>query len=215
MPTQRGGEAGDRRPVGRPSKAPQRLDQVLDAFTRCVARYGVEGATLQKVADEAGMARGHIRHYAGNRDELRELFASRIIARYTERVQALAHLGPAGGRAEAILDYFFGGELVPGDDSAAIDALFAAARFDQTLRERLRVVYAQLETLVREALADDHPGRPAVVYDEAAYQILALAYGHWTLAEIGFPATGAAAAHRLARAVVATVAAAPPADGPA
>ncbi len=37
------------------SPASQRLDQVLDAFTRCVARYGFEGTTLQRVADEAGM----------------------------------------------------------------------------------------------------------------------------------------------------------------
>ncbi|MEV0585321.1 TetR family transcriptional regulator [Nonomuraea sp. NPDC050310] len=45
-------------------------------FTRCVARYGLDGATLQRVADEAGTARGHICHHAGNREELRELFAS-------------------------------------------------------------------------------------------------------------------------------------------
>ncbi|MFI6812976.1 helix-turn-helix domain-containing protein [Nonomuraea sp. NPDC050328] len=41
-----------------------------------MARYGPDGTTLQRVADEAGTARGHICHHAGNREELRELFAS-------------------------------------------------------------------------------------------------------------------------------------------
>lgn len=206
------------RRVGRPSKAPQRLDQVLDAVTRCVARYGLEGTTLQRVADEAGMARGHIRHYAGNREQLREQFAQRIIGRYTDRAQQLAHAGPAGHRSEAIVDHFFSAEMEPDDDNAAIDALLAAARFDDTLRERIHAVYARIETLLALALADDHPGRPPATYHDAAYQILALAYGHWTLTEMGFPATRAEPAHRLALTIIRNVATTPgsgPAPAPA
>ncbi|MGI5322312.1 TetR/AcrR family transcriptional regulator [Actinomadura nitritigenes] len=199
-----------KRSVGRPSKAPQRVDQVLDAFTRCVARYGLEGATLQRVADEAGMARGHIRHYVGNRDELRDLFARRIVSRYSGRAEEAAFAGPAGHRTEALVGYFFGDEMQPNDDSAAIDALLAAARFDEALRELIRIAYAGLESLIGRALADDHPGRPLATYRDAAYQILALAYGHWTLTEMGFPAMGGPAAHRLALTVIEAVAASPP-----
>lgn len=195
-----------RRPVGRPSKAPKRIDEVLDAFTRCVARYGLEGVTLQRVADEAGMARGHIRHYVGNRDELRELFAQRIVGRYAGRAEQLAHAGAAGRRAEAIVGYFFGEEMEPSDDNAAINAILGAVRFDDALRERIRTVYTGLETLLRDALADDHPGRPPATYHDAAYQILALAYGHWTFAEMGFPADRAQSAHRLALTIVDAVA---------
>jgi len=194
------------RPVGRPSKAPKRIDEVLDAFTRCVARYGLEGVTLQRVADEAGMARGHIRHYVGNRDELRELFAQRIVGRYAGRAEQLAHAGAAGRRTEALVGYFFGEEMEPSDDNAAINAILGAGRFDDALRERIRTVYTGLETLLRDALAADHPGRPPVTYDDAAYQILALAYGHWTLAEMGFPAVRAQPAHRLALTIVDAVA---------
>ena len=194
------------RPVGRPSKAPKRIDEVLDAFTRCVARYGLEGVTLQRVADEAGMARGHIRHYVGNRDELRELLAQRIVGRYAGRAEQLAHAGAAGRRTEALVGYFFGEEMEPSDDNAAINAILGAGRFDDALRERIRTVYTGLETLLRDALAADHPGRPPATYDDAAYQILALAYGHWTLTEMGFPAARARSTHQLALTIIGTVA---------
>lgn len=197
---------GGTRPVGRPSKAPQRIDEVLDAFTRCVARYGLEGATLQHVADEAGMARGHIRHYVGNRDELRELFQERIINRYAQHAAELAAAGTPGFRAEAIVDYFFSDQMRPGDDDAAIDALLAAARYDTDLRARIHAVYAGLETLLKQALTDDHPGQPPASYEDAAYEILALAYGHWTLTEMGFPASRNRCAHQHARAVITRIA---------
>lgn len=155
------------------------------------------------------MARGHIRHYVGNRDELRELFAQRIIGRYTDQIMLLAKAGEEGRRAEGIVRYFFSTEMEPDDDNAAIDALMAAARFDEVLRERIRTVYAGMESLLGKALADDHPGRPAAVYRQAAYQILSLAYGHWTFAELGFPAARAASARRLALAVIRDVADAP------
>ncbi|MFI6812977.1 hypothetical protein ACIBG7_11235 [Nonomuraea sp. NPDC050328] len=110
-----------------------------------------------------------------------------------------------------MIGYLFGEQMTPGDESAAIDALLAAARFDDTLRERIHAVYAGPTRLLRDSLADDHPGRPAAIYDDAAYQVMALAYGHWSFMEIGFPATMGASAHPLASAVLADVAASPPA----
>lgn len=198
--------SAEKKRAGRPSKAAVRADQILDAFTRCVARFGLEGATLQRVADEAGLARGHIRHYVGNRDELRDLFEQRIISRSIDRAAALASQSPAGRNAEALVHYFFGDELAPDDDNAAIDALLAAARFDADLRERIRAVYANLEKLLATALAEDHPGRSATVYENAAYQVLALAYGHWTFSELGFPPARTSPALDLALRVIKGVA---------
>ncbi|GAA3264353.1 hypothetical protein GCM10020216_108320 [Nonomuraea helvata] len=77
--------------------------------------------------------------------------------------------------------------------------------------DRFHAVYAGPTRPLRDSLADDHPGRAAVVYDDAAYQVMALAYGHGSFMEIGLPATIGASAHRLASAVLAGVAASPPA----
>lgn len=198
-----------KRGVGRPSLAEQRIGEILDAYARCVARYGVEGTTLQLVADEAGMARGNVRHYVGNREALRRLFGKRLADRYAGRAQTAAGRGPVGQQSETLVRYFFGTDVVPNNDYAAIDALFAAARYDEGLRRGLRVVYEGLESLVAASLTADHPGRAAEVYADAAYQILVLAYGHWTLSELGFPAARSTSALRGALDIIARVAAAP------
>lgn len=44
-----------------------------------------------------------------------------------------------------------------------------------------------LHCAVADAVAADHPYRPDVLYSKAAYRILALAYGHWTMSELGMP----------------------------
>ena len=46
----------------------RRRQEYLDAFEKCVARYGIEGATLAKIAEIAGLARPLVRHNVGNRD---------------------------------------------------------------------------------------------------------------------------------------------------
>lgn len=187
--------------------AGDRIEHILDAYTRCVALYGIEGTTLERVAIEARMARGHIRHYVGNRDEMRALFEKRMGARYSGRAVKVVEEGPAGHRAETLVRYFFREDNTPSRDYAAIDALFAAAFYDDKLRKRIRNVYVGLESLLARALAADYPAREPAVYAHAAYQILALAYGHWTFTEIGFPPERAKTALRLALAIVADVSA--------
>jgi AcrR family transcriptional regulator len=198
--------ASGKRSVGRPSVADERIEEILDAYTRCVARYGLDGTTLQQVADEAGMARGHIRHYVGNRDELRRIFGKRLFARYAGQGQNVATDAASGKKAETLVRHFFRAGNAPNDDYAAIDALFAAARFDENLRKRLRTVYTGLESLVSSALADDYPGREPMVYEDAAYQIVALAYGHWSFSELDFPVARVQSALRGALAVIDRVA---------
>jgi len=68
--------------VGRPSLAEERIATILAATGRSIARNGVNGTTLEKVAAESGMSRSHIRHYVGNRADLIALFRTRILQRY-------------------------------------------------------------------------------------------------------------------------------------
>ena len=56
--------------MGRPNLTEVRTAEILDAFERCVARYGLEGSSLERVAEEAGVKRSILRHYIGNRDEM-------------------------------------------------------------------------------------------------------------------------------------------------
>ena len=54
--------------MGRPDLTEVRTAEILDAFERCVARFGLEGSSLERDAEEAGMKRSILRHYIGNRN---------------------------------------------------------------------------------------------------------------------------------------------------
>ena len=41
--------------MGRPNLTEVRTSEILDAFERCVARFGLEGSSLERVAEEAGI----------------------------------------------------------------------------------------------------------------------------------------------------------------
>ncbi|MGI9303924.1 MAG: TetR family transcriptional regulator, partial [Gammaproteobacteria bacterium] len=54
----------------RPSLKTQRTGEILDAFQRCIVKYGMQGASLERISEEADMGRTILRHYVGNRDDL-------------------------------------------------------------------------------------------------------------------------------------------------
>ena len=71
--------------MARPSKVEERKEQILDAFERCVVQSGIQGATLDKVAKEAGLPRSPVRNLIGNRDDM----LAAVFERFMLRVEAL------------------------------------------------------------------------------------------------------------------------------
>ena len=91
--------------MGRPSKKAERTEEIFQAFQRCVIRFGLEGSTLERIAEEAGLQRSLVRHYVGNRSELVEQLAERTIEQSNQQWTALeAHL-PATGISQPLLEH--------------------------------------------------------------------------------------------------------------
>ena len=67
--------------MARPRVTEERSRQILDAVEVCVARHGLEGASLQRIAEQAGLARGLLRHHVGNREALIEAMAERFLVK--------------------------------------------------------------------------------------------------------------------------------------
>lgn len=61
-----------------------RRQALIDATRRCMARDGVEGTTVRRICDEAGVSSGLLRHYFGSKDAL-------MAATYEAMVHELAH----------------------------------------------------------------------------------------------------------------------------
>ncbi|MEM7455651.1 MAG: TetR/AcrR family transcriptional regulator [Planctomycetota bacterium] len=91
--------------MGRPSLAEQRKAEILDAFGRCVARFGLEGSTLEHIAEEAGMKRSILRHYLGNRDDLVHSLARKVIADYRGITESSLDTFRDGNRSTNLVDF--------------------------------------------------------------------------------------------------------------
>jgi len=72
-----------------------RVQSILDAALRVIARNGPVGATMQAIADEAGVAKGTIYLYFRNREVLLEKTAEACFSQLLDRLEAaLAEPGP-------------------------------------------------------------------------------------------------------------------------
>ena len=91
----------------RPSLRDQRSREILDAFLTCAARYGLEGATQERIALEAGVKRPLLRHYLGNRDEMVTALCAHIVEEFDALNEALADKLRDSGNLGDLIDLLF------------------------------------------------------------------------------------------------------------
>jgi AcrR family transcriptional regulator len=191
--------------MGRRSLAKERTVEILQAYAVCIGKFGLEGATLERVSEESGFSRGHIRHYVGNRDEMRRRLVQWVVDDFQEKaVETLGDI-PRGQRSRARMHHMLKTGLGPAPDNAAIDVLLGATTYDSDLRAMMREIYLDLERSIAGSLRDDFPGAPAKVYRDGAYQLLAIAFGNWSLSELEFPASRQRSAVAVGEAVIESV----------
>lgn len=143
--------------MGRPSVKAERTEEILDAFERCVARYGVEGTSLERIAEESGLRRSLLRYYIGNRDELVEALADRFIIKSERLMQETTSLLPNENRVEALLEIFFANYEI--DDSMALVAgsLIASSSAYPKVQRKLRDWYDEFVLKVSRVVQSDYP----------------------------------------------------------
>lgn len=185
--------------MGRPSLAPQRRGEILDALERFVLRDGLPEATLARVAAEAGIPRSLISHYFGTREALLAALFDRILARRQQEFEAFVARHPPERRLDAGLDYLFGG---PFDEDrhglASTGEMLALAARDPAYADDLRGMYRHFTHRVEAELARARPGASRAELREAAYAIVCLAEQHQTLSWLGLPEAQHARARRAA-----------------
>lgn len=140
--------------MARPDIKDDRREQILDAFETCVARYGVEGATLGKTAEIAGLARPLIRHNVGNRDDLLAALVERFLAQSRSSTAALLDMLPAENRMEALIEILFDPRYANPQAVLVFNALSAAALEDRALGDHLQIWLGDfVDVLAREIAA--------------------------------------------------------------
>jgi AcrR family transcriptional regulator len=169
--------------MGRPSLAAERRPQLLEAYAECLVRYGVEGTTLDRVAKQAGVTRGLVRHYLGNRDEVIRALGDWARDGFIAWFEEVSGRHAADDAEGVLLDMWMLEQ--PRRLVAVLDALFAEAGKDPYIAGVLRDVYASFFRWTVRRLRAAFPAA-----DPAARRQVALALLSFGWAESGFEVIG-------------------------
>jgi AcrR family transcriptional regulator len=172
--------------VGRQSLSDVRIPQILDAYGACLIRYGADGTSLDRVAAEAGVTRGLVRHYLGNRDEVNLALAMRVRDRYIEWLRERVDSLPAAGRLDALIDPLIDEDL-PVELYQVVGELFSVAGRDRNVALVLRDAYLELERTLDVELAAAFPRAKPAKRRAVAFGLMGLVFSTSDFLAIGFP----------------------------
>ena len=162
--------------MARPSVADERREQIIEATLRTISERGISGTTLDRIADAAGMSRGHVRHFAGNRDRLL-LDAARAF--YADETGSPAILPGTVDDLDGAVGYLFGEEFASSNaENAIVLAFVELARTDPDIAETLTAAYASTRDRLSAFIAAAKPDAPAELRAAAAQGVLAAALGN-------------------------------------
>lgn len=180
-----------KRPVGRPSRALERREQILAAVERCIVEHGLERTTLARVADEAAVPRSLIHHYLGNREALLRATASRATTNVERALrEALTNedLGSGVGDIDHALDVMFGPRSQDPAITHLIDELGVAALRNDVVRALMAEMYNSFVTSLEGELRRAFPHAPLAKQRTVAHAIVGLVDAASRFADYGFDA---------------------------
>jgi AcrR family transcriptional regulator len=158
------------------------------------AGLGFAGTSLENVAEEAGLARGHVRHYLGNRHDQVMALAEWVSTGDRAEFARVAEAPDDRSRVDAVMRYLFEPSFYePGEDMAVFLALFEEALRDDALRTLFLDSYNEILATMASALvgasrADRPDGAPPLSAEDAdgvAYLLLCAAVGNVHLVQAG------------------------------
>ncbi|BEL02036.1 hypothetical protein Q0Z83_002270 [Actinoplanes sichuanensis] len=168
--------------------ATERTEQIMQATARCLQKHGLAGTTLERVAEESGLSRSHVRHYVGNRDDLLRAFANWLYTGYEAEFTGKIAAAPDREKLPIAMDYLFSSGFLPiGDDDTVIRELITAGITDDSIRATLQERYLQAVQAVEQALAAEYPRASPGARRSVAYGLWCLALGNSTMAELQLP----------------------------
>ncbi|TQV89495.1 TetR/AcrR family transcriptional regulator [Aliikangiella coralliicola] len=171
--------------MARPSVKEQRQAQILDAYEACVARYGIEGATLERIAEQAGLARALIRHNIGNRDELIDALVERFIKQTRQEIDEMMDELPKRNRLKVLTEWLFDPAHSDTQFVLVSDALFMAAINDPVLADKMRKWTMEFILAIEKLITDDYPDTDKKLVSAVAAGIVGIYFNVESLTPLG------------------------------
>ncbi len=151
-------DSSPRRQPGRPpaEEGPQAREALLDAASRLFAARGVEGVSLRRIADQAGVTPAMVHYYFGSKEGLHDALLARTFTGVLERLRSESR---AGGGLKQLLDVLFATIAAePWIPTLVVrEVLTEGGRFrEEFIREYATHVAALFPSLIRKGIdADD------------------------------------------------------------
>lgn len=173
--------------MGRKSMAAERREQILAAFERCIIKYGLEGATLERIANEAGVKRSIIRHYIGNREAVVTALVERVMVEYEQQLALLWRWVRQSHWMTRLLDDLFAEPTAQEAqrDRVLRELFVSGAEQYPEAKARFVTIYEQMIEQVAQALGQVYGESSAEKQQEVAYAIFALSNAANDLQSIG------------------------------
>lgn len=193
--------------MGRPDLTEVRTTEILDAFERCVARYGLAGSSLERVAEEAGMKRSILRHYIGNRDDLIHALVDRVVSKYRGYLQTFVDSISEDRRVEQLLKFFFPDEpLETTDGILVVEALIAAGDEYPRVRQIMAEYIDDLVSITAQQLRLEYPSATRQQCWNVAYGVVSICFNQDSLSPLGLPRKYLSAARSCSRGLIESLA---------
>jgi AcrR family transcriptional regulator len=172
--------------MGRKSLAIERRTQILDAFERCVIKYGLDGATIEKIAAEANVRPSILRHYIGNWDQLVGELVNRVVKGYYEMAQESFEKASQDDMLPEIMDMLFSTKMDHGDRGRVIFGILMTSeeRYPEMKRTILDLLAKVIEMLA-VILKKYNPRASKWRCEEVAYSIICLSLSNEAMAPRG------------------------------
>ncbi|QLH74673.1 MAG: TetR/AcrR family transcriptional regulator [Methanomassiliicoccales archaeon] len=161
--------------MGRKSLAVQRKEQILDAFERCVVRNGLDGVTIEQIANEADVMPSIIRHYIGNWNDLVRELVHRTIRRYDMMIDELSKASKGHDVVPRMLENMYPVTSEAADREKFVLGLLMTAkdRYPET-KEMILDLLRKATTSMGEALHRTYPNTPKETCDQVAYSLICI-----------------------------------------
>lgn len=171
--------------MGRPSKKEERTEEILNAFYRCVAHYGLAGSTLERIADESGLKRSLVRHFVGNREALVTMLVDRVLEQSQQQWQQLLNSLSDTQPSASLLEGLFSDRDNDGEFILVIESLIFAAGRDAQLQQRLQSWLQGFTDTVETLLRNEFNSAPDHQISAVAYGLISLYFNLDSLAPLG------------------------------
>ncbi|MHA7777358.1 TetR family transcriptional regulator C-terminal domain-containing protein [Roseibium sp. M-1] len=173
-----------RRPFHRAGEAERRAD-LIAATLDCISEFGLQGATVRRIAARAGVTPGLIRHYFSSKDQMLQDAYREVMTGMTGAVAAAANGNQATAR-ERLHDFVTANLTPPVADGRTLSfwaAFISHVRADPVFAEIHRESYlafrSVLEALVADVLAETGEYPDQVTCQKLAIAINAIIDGLW------------------------------------